>query len=324
MSRPSIGLMFVRDYPPETLPDYARMVEESGLDELWLVEDCFYNGGISATSVALAVTERITVGIGILPAVVRNAAYTAMELATLARIFPGRLQAGIGHGFGGWIRQVGEMPSSQLAALEEVTCAVRSLLRGQEISMSGKHVHLDSVRLNHPPDVVPPVSLGVVGPKSLALSGRVADGTILVELTGPALVRQNRGIINGAADHQITVFAYWSQDADAAAARDRIRRTVAERTASENFNDIVAPGYADEARAMVDRGGIDLLEREMPDAWLDEIAVAGTPGECLAAIDRLGQAGTARVALVPPADATIKQLTTWCRDLAAVAAKHQP
>ena len=70
MTRPSIGLMFFRTYPPETLPDYARMTERSGLDELWVVEDCFFNGGMSAASVALAVTERITVGIGILPAVV--------------------------------------------------------------------------------------------------------------------------------------------------------------------------------------------------------------------------------------------------------------
>jgi len=317
MSRPSIGLMFVREYAPETLPDYARMIEQSGLDELWVVEDCFFNGGISAASVALAVTEHITVGIGILPAVVRNAAYTAMEIATLARIFPGRLQVGLGHGVTDWIRQVGEMPASQLAALEEVTSAVRSLLRGQEVSMSGRHVHLDAVRLDHPPDVVPPVSLGVVGPKSLALSGQVADGTILVELTGPALVRRNLAIINGGPDHQVTVFAYWSQDSDGAVARDRIRRTVAERTASEGFKDIVAPGYADEARAMVTQGGIDLLMREMPDAWLDEIVVAGTPEQCLAAIDRLGQAGTARVALVPPPDATIDQLTTWCRNLAA-------
>jgi alkanesulfonate monooxygenase SsuD/methylene tetrahydromethanopterin reductase-like flavin-dependent oxidoreductase (luciferase family) len=315
--------MFFRDYAPETLPAYARMVEQAGLDELWVVEDCFYNGGITAASVALAATERITVGIGILPAVARNAAYTAMELATLARIFPGRLQAGLGHGFGGWIEQVGEMPPSRMAALEETTTAVRALLHGENVSMTGKHVRLDAVQLNHPPRVVPPVLLGVTGPKSLALSGRIADGTILVELTGPALVRQDREIISGGADHQITVFAYWSQDRDGSAARARIRRTVAERTASEGFKDIVAPGYADEARAMVDRGGIDLLTREMPDAWLDELVVTGTPEQCLAAIDRLGQAGAHRVALVPPADTTIDQLTIWCRDLAAIADKNR-
>ncbi|HYP59088.1 MAG TPA: LLM class flavin-dependent oxidoreductase [Thermomicrobiales bacterium] len=318
MSRPAIGLMFFRTYPPETLPDYARMVEQTGLDDLWVVEDCFFNGGISAASVALAVTERITVGIGILPAVVRNAAYAAMDLATLARIFPGRLHVGFGHGVADWIRQVGQMPASQMAALEEVTVAVRDILHGQTVTMSGKHVHLDNVRLDHPPTVAPPVSLGVTGPKSLALSGRIADGTILVELTGPALLCRNREIIDGGADHQLTVFAYWSQDADGAAARDRLRRMLAERIRNEGLKELEAPGFADQARALLDRGGVELLAREMPDAWLDEITVSGTPEQCLAAIDRLGAAGATRVVLVPPSNATIPDLTPWCRDLAAV------
>ncbi|HEX3302528.1 MAG TPA: LLM class flavin-dependent oxidoreductase [Thermomicrobiales bacterium] len=317
MSRPSIGLMFFRTYPPETLPDYARMIEQSGLDELWVVEDCFFNGGVSAASVALAVTERIQVGIGILPAVVRNAAYAAMDLATLARIFPGRLHVGLGHGVADWIRQVGQVPVSQMAALEEVTVAIRDILQGQTVTMSGKHVHLDKVRLDHPPTVVPPISLGVTGPKSLALSGRIADGTILVELTGPALVCRNREVIAGGADHQLTIFAYWSQDADGVAARDRLRRMLAERIRNEGLKELDAPGFADHARELLERGGVDLLAREMPDAWLDEITVSGTPEQCLAAIQRLGDASAARVVLVPPSDATIQDLTPWCRDLAA-------
>ena len=171
MTLPAIGLMFWRDYAPESMLAYAPMVEQSGLDELWVVEDCFYNGGVSAAAVALAMTSRITVGIGILPAVVRNSAYAAMELATLARMFPGRLHVGLGHGVADWLRQVGAMPGSQLRALEEVTTAIRDLVHGREVSMNGSHVHLDKVLLNHPPTVVPPVSLGVTGPKSLALSG---------------------------------------------------------------------------------------------------------------------------------------------------------
>jgi alkanesulfonate monooxygenase SsuD/methylene tetrahydromethanopterin reductase-like flavin-dependent oxidoreductase (luciferase family) len=242
-----------------------------------------------------------------------------MELATLARTFPGRLHVGLGHGVADWLRQVGAMPASQLKALEETTIAIRDLLHGRDVSMDGSHVHLDKVLLNHPPAVVPPVSLGVTGPKSLALSGRVADGTILVELTGPALVRHNLTVINSAGSHQITVFAYWSQDAAGDVARDRLRPMIAERIAREGMRDLVAAGFADEAQRMLDGGGAALLAREMPDAWLDEITVSGTPQQCLAAIDGLGQAGATRVVLVPPADADIPMLSNWCTTLAAIA-----
>ena len=155
----------------------------------------------------------------------------------------------------------------------------------------------------------------MTGPKSLALSGRIADGTILVELTGPALLCRNKELIDGGADHQLTVFAYWSQDADGAAARDRLRTMLAERIKNEGLKELEAPGFADQARALLDRGGVELLAREMPDAWLDEITVSGTPEQCLAAIDRLGAAGATRVVLVPPSNATIEQLTAWCSAL---------
>ena len=325
MSSPAIGVMFRRDMPPETLPVFARAVEAGGMDELWIVEDLPFNGGVSAAGVALAVTERISVGIGILPAVVRNAAYAAMDLATLARVFPGRLHVGLGHGAGDWMRQVGAMPRSQLGALEEVTSAIRALLHGEEVDVRGSYVQLDKIRLDHPPDVVPPVSLGVTGPKSLALSGRVADGTILVELTGPALVRRNLGIIRdamvsaGRADmqHLISVFAYWNQGADGPAIRAELKPMLADRIAREGMRDLIAPGFADEAQALLDRGGVDLLAREMPDAWLDEITVSGTPAQCRAAIDRLGEAGVAHIALVPPAGTTPEMVERWSHELTA-------
>ncbi len=328
MTKPAIGLMFVREYAPKTIPAYAKMVERAGLDDLWIIEDAFYNGGLSAASVALAVTEHITVGIGILPAVVRNAAYTAMDVATLAQIFPGRVQIGLGHGVASWMKQVGEFPTSQMAALGEVTTAMRAILRGERFSIAGTHVNLDAVELDHKPDVVPPISLGVTGPKSMELSGRVADGTILVELTGPALIKHDLELIAqgaesaGRADepHQITVFAYWNQDADGDLARKRIRPLLASRINPEGMRDLVPAGFADQAQAWIDEGGTDLLAANIPDAWIDEIAVAGTPAECAAAIQRLGDAGAHRIGLVPPQDMSIEQIEAWAKELVAARA----
>jgi 5,10-methylenetetrahydromethanopterin reductase len=323
-SQPRIGVMFCREYLPELIPAYARMTEASGLDDLWIIEDAFYNGGLSAAAVALASTEHIHVGIGIQPAVVRNVAYNAMDLATLARIYPGRFEIGLGHGVASWMRQVGEFPHSQLGALGDRTLALRRILAGEIVTADGPDIQLEGVKLEFPPEIVPNVSLGVMGPKSMQLSGRVADGTILVELTGPALVREDLELIRqgqveaGRVDepHQITVFAYWSQDADGETARKAIRPILAKRINPDGMRDLVAPGFVETAQALVDRGGTDLLAQEMPDAWIDEIAVAGTPAECAAAIRRLGNAGVHRVGLVPPLTASVEQIGKWATDLA--------
>jgi alkanesulfonate monooxygenase SsuD/methylene tetrahydromethanopterin reductase-like flavin-dependent oxidoreductase (luciferase family) len=211
--------------PPERIAEQAKAAEAAGASELWLWEDCFLTGGIAATAAALAATERIVVGIGILPAPVRNAAFAAMELATLARLHPGRLHAGLGHGLAEWMHQVGAKPASQLTLLEEVTVAVRALLRGETVDTEGRYVRLRGVALDHPPHTVPPLSLGVRGPKSLKLSGRCADGTVLDVSAQPDDVAAARNVIDegrseaGRSDpHRVTVFTELGADRDAFAA----------------------------------------------------------------------------------------------------------
>lgn len=211
--------------PPERLVEQAKAAEAAGASELWLWEDCFLTGGIAAAATALAATERIVVGIGILPAPVRNAAFAAMELATLARLHPGRLHAGFGHGIADWMRQVGAKPASQLTLLEEVTVAVRALLRGDTVDTEGRYVRLRGVALDHPPETAPPVSLGVRGPKSLRLSGRCADGTVLDASADPSAVAaarraidEGRSAAGRTGHHRLTVFAEPHADRDAYAA----------------------------------------------------------------------------------------------------------
>jgi alkanesulfonate monooxygenase SsuD/methylene tetrahydromethanopterin reductase-like flavin-dependent oxidoreductase (luciferase family) len=220
-----LGVVVRPTLPPERLVEQAKAAEAAGAAELWLWEDCFLTGGIAATATALAATERIVVGIGILPAPVRNAAFAAMELATLARLHPGRLHAGFGHGLAEWMRQVGAKPASQLTLLEELTVAVRALLRGDTVETEGRYVRLRGVALDHPPEIVPPVSLGVRGSKSLRLSGRCADGTVLDASADPGDVAAARSAIDegrseaGRTDpHRLTVFAQPGADRNAYAA----------------------------------------------------------------------------------------------------------
>ncbi len=206
-----VGVMYDRDWAPEELPGFARRAEALEVDDLWVVEDLGWNGGVSAAAVALGATERLRVGIGIAPAPLRSPALLAMELATLARVFPGRLVAGIGHGVREWMESVGVAPRSPLALLEETITSVRALLRGERVELEGREVRLDGVRLVHPPVRVPPVVAGVVRPRSLELSGRVADGTLVAEGHGPQDLENTRALTakGGAGpDHTLTVLSF--------------------------------------------------------------------------------------------------------------------
>ena len=73
MTERAVGVMLPRDLPADQFRPYAQRAEALGFDELWVVEDCFFRGGVAQAAAALAMTDRIRVGIGILPAAVRNA-----------------------------------------------------------------------------------------------------------------------------------------------------------------------------------------------------------------------------------------------------------
>lgn len=316
--------MFRPSHPPEDLRRYAREVEAFGYHELWVVEDCFLGGGIATATAALAETDQLTVGVGILPAVMRNPAATAMEFATLARLYPRRLHAGIGHGVEDWMRQIGALPPSPLAALEEVTAAVRALLAGKTVSVDGRHVHLDGVRLDHPPAVAPPVSLGVRSERSLHLSGRVADGTILCELSVPAYIRWAREQIDaGRAEagmdtpHRVTVYTLLAHDPDAEKARAAARDEIAGLLRTGRLGaQLEHAGILDEVRELaatsIDDGE---FAARMPEAWVDALAVAGTTDQCVRAVNGLREAGADAVVLMPvgtPSSA-LDQLATASR-----------
>ena len=197
------GVVFRPQLPPEQLRAAVETAETAGVDELWLWEDCFLEGGLTTAAAALAWSERIRVGIGLLPVPFRNPALAAMELATLARLFPGRLTVALGHGVQDWMRQVGAAVDSPMTLLREHTSAVRALLAGETLDVRGRYVSLDKVTLDWPPPSPPTLLIGARGPKTIALAGEVSDGVLLDTVTDLDVVRRARETVG---DKQVVVY----------------------------------------------------------------------------------------------------------------------
>ena len=234
MSEPTTGVVFRPQSPPEQLRNAARRADEAGIDELWLWEDCFLEGGLTAAAAALAWTGRLTVGVGLLPVPLRNPALVAMELATLARLFPGRFLPALGHGVQDWMAQVGGRVASPMALLREHTDAVRTLLAGRTVTATGKYVRLDGVTLDWPPQQPQPVLIGGRGPKTLRLAGEVADGVLLDSGLTLEQVRESLAAVEegraaaGRTDEPFRVVGYVEVDPAAPDLPDLLARRTAE------------------------------------------------------------------------------------------------
>jgi alkanesulfonate monooxygenase SsuD/methylene tetrahydromethanopterin reductase-like flavin-dependent oxidoreductase (luciferase family) len=293
---PGVGVLFRPEWPPEDLPAFARAAEEQGFGELWLVEDCFLVGGLTMAATALAATREIRVAIGLLPAALRNPALTAMEIAALGRLHPGRFAAAFGHGVEPWMRQAGARPPDRLAALEETVSAIRELLTGAEVTMHGRYVHLDHVRLAHPPVERPPIMIGTTGPRGLAAAGRSADGILLPEGAVPAAVRWARAEANG---RTTAVYAWLSIDDDRSAAAEALR---------PSFDEWQQMGLYP---ALREHAGLDEEPGALEGDRLRALAVAGDARDCARAIAELWAAGAHSVVLLPRHDARDEQLARF-------------
>ncbi|MDQ1026450.1 alkanesulfonate monooxygenase SsuD/methylene tetrahydromethanopterin reductase-like flavin-dependent oxidoreductase (luciferase family) [Streptomyces umbrinus] len=269
----ALGAVFRPQLPPERLRAMVRTAEDAGLEELWLWEDCFLEGGISAAAAALAWTERLRVGVGLLPVPLRNVAVTAMETATLDRLFPGRAIVGVGHGVQDWMGQVGARAESPVTLLREYLVALRALLRGERVTTDGRYVKLDGVALDWPPQTLVEILAGATGPRTLRLSGEFADGTILTSGTSPEGVRKacqliDEGRKSASRDgrHEVVVYLLTATGPDAAA---RLRAELE----ADGVASVPDLGVAGDAKAVAE------AVRRLADAGADTVILQPTADE---------------------------------------------
>jgi 5,10-methylenetetrahydromethanopterin reductase len=316
---PPVGLVLGSALEPERITQAAQLGEQHGFSELWFAEDYFFAGGISGATAALAATKRIPVGLGIVSAMVRHPSVLAMEIATMSRMYPGRVLPGIGLGVPYWLGQMGLYPKSQLTAMRECITSVRELLAGEELTRDGDYFQFDKVKLAHPPSEALPLSMGVIGPKMLELSGEIADGTVVSVLAAPEYVRWTRErIAAGAAKagrdatkHHIATFVLYAADADGKKAKESLRDLTAFYLSAMPKSALTEVyGVGEELATMVS-GGPEQVAREMPASWLEDLVVAGTPDECAEKIGRYLDAGSDSVVLFPASAEGIEELVKF-------------
>lgn len=301
---PAIGICFDRTFPASEVADYARRAEAAGLQELWLIEDCFFTTALPLAAAALASTQSLHVGLGILPAVVRTAALTAMEIATLASMAPGRVISGIGHGVQPWMGQMGVRPTSPVTALDEVLTAVRTLLAGETLDVTGEYVTAKDVALEHVPASPPPVLAGVRGPKSLAMAGRSADGVLLDSPCTVDYLRRARqlcGRNDDAFDYRC--FAVLCVLPDRQEARRAVAPFISEAIRHGHAG-LEALTFHHELRDLVERHGDDWADRA-PMEWWTQIGAIGNLDDAMAYVAAMADAGVSGISFFPADDLDI-------------------
>lgn len=81
------------------------------------------------------------------------------------------------------------------------------------------------------------------------------------------------------------------------------------------YNPLTSPfGYNDQIGSLLERGGVDLLAREMPEEWVTELSVAGDPDDVTERITGLLAAGATSIVLSPVGQGSVAAQLRPCAE----------
>ena len=296
-------------FPTEPLPkmvQLAKVTEELGYSHIWVGDShlIWREAYVNMAAMALS-TTRVKLGTGVTNPLTRHPSVVASAYATLEEYAPGRTIVGIGLGDSS-VETMGMKPA-KLSYFEKTMAQMRQLLDGHEVQLETGKIHL-----LHPCKAKVPIYIAASGPKMLELSGRIADGIIvLVGVAGEYIAHAKERIAAGAKAAGRKVedvnLVLWVPCAvsDTAPAKDAVKAHVA-RVVAHPLPYVLDPNeqkVLEEIRKTYDyyhhmdqqANHADVI----PDWLVDKFAIAGTVAECRAQIERIKKTGIQQIAIIP-------------------------
>ena len=314
-----IGVMQLTMEPVREMLASARAMDEAGLDTIWLAEayPWWRKHGMEARSSTVVSaliaqqTKRLTVGWGIISPFTRHPVQVAMDARVVQEeAGPGRFILGFGTSKI-FLNNAKLQTNKTLGPMRDAVAIVRGVLSGDEFRYDGDTWSADVPALAddaETPRGVPPVYVAATAPKMQALAGEIGDGCLTPSITTPAFVRYTHDNVKKDIDIGCTIVAS-IHESDRDAGRDGAREIAAMYLANKVQN---IKGAADAlldlagiemeeirpvAEAM-DRGGRLAAKEQVTDELLDKCRpIAGTPSDCIEAIEEYRDAGCTHVML---------------------------
>lgn len=197
----SIYVLPGRAPDPTVALQEAADAEAAGFGGVYVSERLDVKDAAVVAGAVAARTERLRVGTALIHQDTRHPLTIASMAATLQLMSCGRFTLGLGRGLGALAPSIGAAKPT-LASVEHLVSTIRRLWAGERITETGPAGSFKGLRFTDlPSGPLPPILFGTIGPRGLALAGRVFDGVILHPfLTVEAVARSVAIVRNAAAD----------------------------------------------------------------------------------------------------------------------------
>jgi len=331
-----VGVMQLTMEPVPEILEHARQLDRHGFDTIWLAEAYPWwrkHGMEARSSTALSPliareTERLAVGWGIISPYTRHPIQVAMDARVMQEVTASSPEPRFLLGFGAskiFMNHArigtGDERARPYTVTKDAIRIVRGVLEGTELDYEGRELSGRVPPLSpeaESPRGQVPIYVAGTGPKMQQLSGELGDGLLTASITTPEFVRYSRENMRRGAekagrdpaelDLGCTIVA--SIDEHDSAAGRRGAREIAGMYLANKVQNI--KGSAD---VLLEKAGLEMEEIEpvaeamerggrlaAAEAVTDEVLdkckpIAGTPAECIDAIEAYRDAGCTHVML---------------------------
>ncbi len=160
--------------------------ESAGYDDLWFPDGEGMQDPIALAAALGVATERIRLCTGVVPVFNRPPAVLATGVVAAEQRAPGRFVLGLGSSTSNMVDRWYGIPFERpVVRVRESVALLRPILRGEKSDFVGDTLRSQGFRVKEPPSKPVPIFLAAMGPKMLQLTGEVADGVVLNDMTTP-------------------------------------------------------------------------------------------------------------------------------------------
>lgn len=318
--------------PVEETIHMAKACEKAGFDTFWLAEAYHWwrkhsmeaRSSTSITALAARETSSIGIGWGIISPYTRHPAQIAMEARVLQET-AGKDRFLLGLGASKiFMKHIGEGESGTsvgpATVMKEAVEIIRGILSGKEFTYQGKafSAEVPAIRSGtHAPDWEVPLYFGATGPVLQRMAGSHTDGLLTASITTPGFVEHSRANMEEGARKvgkdpstlDLGSVVVGSIGRDSHKGKEGARQMAAMYLANKVQNirgsaDVILQKAGltfEEIQPIADameKGGREAAGKAVSDDVLRKVCpIAGTPDECIEAIEKYREAGCTHILL---------------------------
>jgi alkanesulfonate monooxygenase SsuD/methylene tetrahydromethanopterin reductase-like flavin-dependent oxidoreductase (luciferase family) len=315
-----VGVVLRDPLPWEDLVQVVETAEETGYQAVFVPEIAGREAFGTLAGLAGS-TSRVRLGTGVVTVTSRSPIAAAMGAATIHDLSAGRMILGIGAGDAGRRRTAGQGP---VELVERYVRLLQRVLAGEDVE-DDPVLATPGFRLELPLEAAPPpVWLGALGDRMVALAGAIADGAILNWCT-PGRVAEARRLIDRALAERgldrsaftLSVYVRACLGVAETTALDAVRAMTATYASLPHYrSQMEAMGLGEQAAKATAALAVN-RPQDVPEDLVRALAVVGGRAEVQARLDEYVEAGADLVLCYPVA--VLEPLSSILRTVLAAA-----